>query len=126
MHYASNKKENLGMNFDTGTSKVQNHTGLVTKKTFATTIPERTVDPHTIGGLRAQLKPGTWSRELEYLDDERLRNFLWEGVNNGFSVIDDNAVIKPYDCKNYRSAAQGAAQEFISNLMNLTWGTKKL
>lgn len=96
------------------------------KQTFATDRAQGTVGYHAIGGHRAQLKPATWSWELQYLEDQRLKQFLWEGVNNRFSVIDDSTVIEPYDCKKYRSATQGAAQEFISKLMKKELAEEKL
>lgn len=76
-----------------------------------------TASKHWIGGVPAQLNPATWIRELQYCEDSELKQFLIDGVLNGFPIVDKNCTISPYECVNYKSATEGPASEFISKLM---------
>lgn len=50
-------------------------------------------------------------------DDEQLREFLHDGILRGFSIVDNDSVISPYDCNNYLSATQGQAKLFFDELI---------
>lgn len=70
-----------------------------------------------IGGLPSQMKLSTWCRELQQEDDLILKQFLFDGILNGFEIVDNESVILPYDSKNYLSATQGEAKSFFDRLI---------
>ena len=65
---------------------------------------EKTTDYHYIDGIFSPLSPRGW---LDLLYDDNTWDhdslFILDGVFNGFRVIDPNAAIPVYDCKNYKS-----------------------
>lgn len=73
---------------------------------------------HHIGGVPAQLRPVTWLRKLRKFEPSDDLRFIWDGIFYGFPIVDSGVNIPSYDCRNYKSALEGPAHEFISNLFN--------
>lgn len=81
----------------------------------------RTIDGHRarchlIGGVPAQLRPSTWIRELRRFERTETLQYIYDGIVYGFPIVDENVSVLPYDCRNYMSALQGPAGEFIDKL----------
>lgn len=72
---------------------------------------------HLIGGIPTQMKLAAWEKELMLEEDKYLRDFLYDGILNGFSIVDTDSVISSYDCKSYLSATQGQAKTFFDKLI---------
>lgn len=67
-------------------------------------IIESSNDVHYIGGLCSQLRPKAWLNVLR--DDKGCDpdiHFILNGIFFGFKVVDVNANIASYSCKNYGS-----------------------
>lgn len=71
---------------------------------------------HLIGGVPAQLHPPSWIRELRRFKPSANLRFLLDGILYGFPIVDENVDITLYDCKNYKSALEGPAFDFIDEL----------
>lgn len=114
-----NDKNNIKLSMNSGAEMYRSHTSY----DLGMFIPIdgrwrlASTSGHWIGGLPAQLRPSTWIRELRHSVDTEMKQFILEGVINGFPIVDDDCVIDAYDCANYKSATEGPAAEFISNLM---------
>ena len=75
-------------------------------------------DYHFIDGIYSHLNPGKWTEMLfsgEVADDDAL--FLLDGIYNGFHLVDPQANIPIYDCKNYESCFAGANYEQMNNIL---------
>ena len=72
---------------------------------------------HDIGGVRSQWNLPAWLWELGHENDSQLRDYLRFGVTHGFYIVDNDACIPEYECKNYRSATSGEAFAFIDSLI---------
>lgn len=81
------------------------------------TTSDRICDYNFIGGLRAQLKPSFWEKELIDEWDENLALYIREGVHNGFRIVDMEANVPEYMCANYNSVLVGESAEFVNNLI---------
>lgn len=88
----------------------------VQQKSTRTTF-EWIKDVGLIGGLNSQLKPNYWEYELNCESDENLANYLREGVNEGFTIVDKNANVASYNCNNYKSELQGDSATCINSLI---------
>lgn len=82
----------------------------------AFTIDRRIHDRHHIGGIYSQLKLDAWCYELSFVSDARQRQFLYEGVSQGFKIVDSNKSIPVYDCTNYNSCFTPQVNEYLTNL----------
>ena len=79
------------------------------------TVPiyDRSYD-HYIGGLRSQMNLHTWLYELSFEEDDTLRQFLTDGISDGFKIVDTNCVIDGYHNDNYASALSGDAYSRVN------------
>lgn len=68
--------------------------------------------------LGSQLNIPGWLHELRHENDLNLRDYLSYGVQNGFLVVDSDAEIPTYECKNYGSVSVGPAHDFVDKLIN--------
>ena len=73
---------------------------------------------HCIGGLLSQMNLESWSHELTYENDAPLRNYLFYGIKDGFTIVDPNANVPSYDSPNYVSSTSGPAFQFVNNLLH--------
>lgn len=80
-------------------------------------LVDRVVDQGCVGGLYSQLKPSAWLHEMQWEDDNVLSDFISNGVLNGFKIVNDDAVIEPYHCRNYRSVLEPEAFNFVNDLL---------
>ena len=71
-----------------------------------------------VSGVNTQLKPDTWSYHLQYEDDVDLKDYLWNGISEGFDIVDRNVVIDPYECVNYSSCLLGTAFDYVDGLIH--------
>lgn len=67
--------------------------------------------------LGSQLNILGWRHELSYENDYNLKQYLSFGVENGFYIVDPDAVITPYERTNYSSVLTGEAHTFIDSLI---------
>ena len=75
-------------------------------------------EPHYIGGAYSQLRPAGWLGELCYDGQwDRDSHFILDGVIHGFHVVDKDADISPYFCKNYRSATCESNKSKLQDLL---------
>lgn len=58
---------------------------------------------HTIGGLPSQMNLGSQFYELSFETDQHLSAYLYNGIVNDFKIVDKDAYIEPYYCRNYKS-----------------------
>lgn len=80
-------------------------------------IRERLRNDHTIQGQRSQMNLNGWYHELNFEKDLELKEYLWNGVRDGFRIIDCDADIPTYECFNYNSALRGDAYDTIDKLI---------
>lgn len=73
---------------------------------------------HTIGGLPSQMNLGSWQYELSFENDFHLRSYLYNGILNGFQIVDQNAVIESYCCPNYKSVLVQPCHSVIDDLIH--------
>lgn len=59
----------------------------------------------TSGNPRYGLRLAAWETELQ---DDVDREFILDGIKNGFDIIDKNASPTPVECKNHKSALPGS------------------
>lgn len=85
---------------------------------YQMSLKDRLSDAHYIGGLRSQLNHTGWLHELSFESDICLREYLVEGITNGFRIIDNGASIESYECENNNSITKGPAKEYIDNLIH--------
>lgn len=78
---------------------------------------ERLSDKHKVGGLPSQMNLKGWLHELSFEHDQHLRDYLIQGITDGFKILDENVEISEYECHNYKSASQGEAHAFITELI---------
>lgn len=72
---------------------------------------------HCVNSLGSQFNIHGWYHELSFENDDRLRNYLWFGVTNGFLIVDEDSSIPSYECRNYKSVETGEAFEFVNSLI---------
>lgn len=58
-----------------------------------------------------------WKHELSFETDYEVADYLYTGISKGFKIIDDESVIEPYQCDNYKSIFEDEAYKCISELM---------
>lgn len=51
------------------------------------------------------------------MEPSEMNDYLMDGILHGFPIVDKDAEIAEYDCKNCSSSTSGAASEFISKLI---------
>ena len=83
---------------------------LITDKNIAALASKchATIGFHCIGSVHSPLHPKAWASLLssgKNWDEDAL--FILDGVYNGFRVIDPDATIPTYECKNYQSCFNG-------------------
>lgn len=78
---------------------------------------DRIKDNHHVGGLKSQMNWTAWQHELSFESDRSLADYLHTGIKEGFMIIDEEAVIEPYQCDNYKSVFEGDAYKCINDLM---------
>lgn len=69
---------------------------------------------HYIGQVKSQLNPAVWEFELQFEHDSYLKSYLLDGVNNGFRIVNENAVIEGYEMCNYSSVYKDCSCEMIN------------
>lgn len=72
---------------------------------------------YTLGGYPIQMKKQAWLSELEFEHDHYLKSYLYDGIVNGFKIIDDIQCVPVYDNKNYKSVTTGPAFISINELI---------
>ena len=72
---------------------------------------------HSIGGVLSQMNVNSWNYYLQFEKDEAIKSYLWDGVLQGFSIVDSDDSIPSYYCENYSSAITGEAFSFIDKLI---------
>ena len=75
-------------------------------------------DYHFIDGVYSPLKPNAWAKLLFHegeWDSDAL--YLLDGVYNGFRVVDPDAAVPIYDCKNYYSCYEGDNSWKMNNVI---------
>ena len=78
---------------------------------------DRVADVHLIGGYRSQMKPKFWARELQFEMDAQMKDYLLEGICDGFHIVDVDADVPGYHRANYRSVLCGEACACINGVM---------
>lgn len=58
-----------------------------------------------------------WQHELSFEKDKKMVDYLYKGIKEGFTIIDDEAVIEPYQCDNYKSVYEEEAYMCINELI---------
>ena len=48
---------------------------------------------HTIGGIESQMNATTWDYYLHFEEDTAKREYLKNGIVNGFSIVDMEAAV---------------------------------
>ena len=72
---------------------------------------------HDIGGIPSQMNMSAWDCNLTFEDDKDTRDYLHDGIQQGFPIVDADGMIQSYYCDNYDSAVTGDAFEFVDNLI---------
>lgn len=80
-------------------------------------LHDRLQHNHMIQGQRSQMNLNGWSHELSFETDLQLKDYLWNGVKDGFHIIDCDVDVPSYECFNYSSALQGEAYKAIDKLI---------
>lgn len=80
-------------------------------------LHDRLQHNHMIQGQRSQMNLNGWSHELSFETDLQLKDYLWNGVKDGFHIIDCDVDVPSYKCFNYSSALQGEAYKAIDKLI---------
>ena len=80
-------------------------------------VTDREFPPYRIGNLPSQMNLESWTHELSYEIDAPLRNYLFYGIKDGFTIVDPEADVPSYDSPNYISSTSGPAFEFMNNLL---------
>lgn len=62
------------------------------------------------------MKVHKWDFELSFESDLGLKSFIEDGIHNGFRIVDEGAVVEPYNCSNYKSV-YGEAFDFLDELI---------
>lgn len=70
---------------------------------------------HYVNSLGSQFNIPGWAHELEFENDNNLREYLWYGVSNGFLIVDVDSDIPSYECQNYASVTSGKAFDYVDN-----------
>ena len=73
---------------------------------------------HTVGGINSQLNASTWNYYLQFEEDLSKRDYLSDGIANGFSIVDMDGDIDSYFCENYTSVLTGEAYDYVDNLIS--------
>lgn len=84
---------------------------------YRISMHDRLQHNHNIQGQRSQMNLNGWRHELGFETDMQLKDYLWNGVKDGFHIIDCDAEVPQYECFNYSSALQGKAHEMIDELI---------
>ena len=72
---------------------------------------------HSIGGIPSSMNVHAWDYYLDYETDLVMREFLRNGVVDGFSIVDPGSDILEYECSNYNSATSGEAYAYLDQLI---------
>lgn len=83
---------------------------------YPLSVADRLSDNHHVGGLRSQMNWTAW--KLSFERDEELSRYLYRGIRDGFNILDNNAIIEPYECANYNSVTKGEAYVGINELIS--------
>lgn len=96
---------------------VGNESIMSTSEWFQLPLRDRVSDCHCIGGRRSQMNHNGWVHELSFETDLNLRKYLYEGITNGFKIVDQDAKVSSYECDNYDSVLSGPAGDYINALL---------
>ena len=77
----------------------------------------RTLPRHSIGGLTSQMNIHSWIYYLDMEDKTDKRDYLYEGILNGFRIVDEDENLGSYECENYKSVLSDQAFEYVSDLI---------
>ena len=84
--------------------------------TYMCPMNQRLRPRHTIGGAESQMNVHAWNYYLHFEQNEGVRSYLRDGVENGFRIVDQD-ISTSYECDNYRSVLKDGAFNFIDNLI---------
>ena len=70
---------------------------------------------HYIGPVKSQMNLSCWKYYLQFEPDIDTRDYLFNGIANGFDIVDEGVDIPTYKCVNYNSVFSLTAFEFVSN-----------
>ena len=89
---------------------------------FDNTIPLcpnsiRLTPRHSLGGINSQMNGKTWEYYLQFEPNLATRDYLSVGIQEGFSIVDDDACIDTYSCDNYSSVCSGPAFDYINKVI---------
>lgn len=59
-----------------------------------------------------------WMHGLSFEPDNSLREYLMEGITQGFKIVDQGAKIESYECTNYNSVLKGPAHDNVDSLLD--------
>lgn len=104
------------VNYGFNTSTQVNDLDMLAESPRVFNCQERIDDRHYIGGIRCQLKLAAWEHELKFVCDNEKKNFLLNGISQGFGIVDDDTCIPMYDCPNYKSCLESEANQYLSRL----------
>lgn len=83
-----------------------------------TSFQSRQDRAHTVGGLPSQMKLGQWQAELRTEPDDNTKEFILQGIEFGFAIVDSDVEIPNYYCANYNSALKDDVKQFFDDLFN--------
>lgn len=68
---------------------------------------------HMIRGIPSQKKMDVWRSELQDEQDVNRRDFILNGIEFGFAIMDSDCDIANYFCNNYGSALKDDVKPFF-------------
>lgn len=77
---------------------------------------KQTIYSHLIGGLPSQMKLSSWQLELEQENNQWKKDFILDGIQYGFAIVDSDCDIPTYHLSNYNSAIKGDAKQYLNEL----------
>lgn len=73
---------------------------------------------HYIGGIKTSWNIPAWDHELSFENDLPLKMYVDYAVKNGVLIVDQDASIPKYECRNYLSATSEPAFSFLNDLIH--------
>ena len=89
----------------------------ITTSTMSMCDDELRFHKHDLGGLTSQMNSRCWEYYLQYETDSIVRDYLTNGINHGFAIVDSDIQIDSYRCMNYKSVLSTEAFVYVNDLI---------
>ena len=72
---------------------------------------------HDLGGYSSQMNSKCWEYYLGYELNSDIKDYLSDGIANGFAIVDSDSEIDGYRCTNYKSVLSADAFTYVNDLI---------